>query len=267
MGLFDKFRKKAQQPGTEQPADTGSPQLIDLLSAYLGPSRQRQLAFGEQVVRERDWNVDFSEGAIYFGDDKYPAQLLGTQSDISDTWLWGFENPSDALKAAAANSRRVYDLCKVAPELASRKLDVTELVNGHNIASIAAASSPDRTCYYRCPYDGGAAFVTVGNIPESVFAPTDPTQTLSIIMDLISQFPLSHRILVKSLLAANCGQVEDNPESIIGHYPDGQSLIASFDAQGRLTSIQTDSSDESRQLAAGAGVTYDNGEDFLADLP
>ncbi|MFQ7355850.1 MAG: DUF6882 domain-containing protein [Coprococcus phoceensis] len=51
-----------------------------------------QTACSEQVVKGQDWNVDFSEGVILFGNQKYPLQFIGSEATSSNTWLWGWEN-------------------------------------------------------------------------------------------------------------------------------------------------------------------------------
>jgi hypothetical protein len=116
---------------------------------------------------------------------------------------------------------------------------LTELVNGHNISSIAAASRDDRTCYYRCPYDGGAAFVLVGDMPESVFVPMDAAQVIHIISNLITQMPLNHKTLVTSMMKLNCDRIDETSEKLMGYFLNGTALIISFDGQGRIKSMDT----------------------------
>jgi len=237
MGLFDKFKKKPVENAT-------SPALIDMLSRYIGPARQRQLAFGEQVVQERNWNVDLSRGVISFGEDEYPIQLLGTESDSAGTWLWGFANPSGFPDAVLQDSEYTYNFCKSAPELALIEPALTELVNGHNIASISAAACKDRVCYYRCPYDAGAAFVLVRNVPESVFAPLDAMGVINMISELILQFPLNQKTLVKSMMEINCDEIDEAENKFTGQYTDGTSLTVTFDSQGRIGSMDTIAADQ-----------------------
>ena len=67
--------------------DTGN--WFQVFSACLGKMIAIQTACSEQVVKEQDWNVDFSEGVILFGNQKYPIQFIGSEAASSNTWLWG----------------------------------------------------------------------------------------------------------------------------------------------------------------------------------
>ena len=70
--------------------DTGN--WFQVFSACLGKMIAIQTACSEQVVKGQDWNVDFSEGVILFGNQKYPLQFIGSEATSSNTWLWGWEN-------------------------------------------------------------------------------------------------------------------------------------------------------------------------------
>lgn len=61
MGIFDKIRAENNntKQGDATNASAASSVLLDMLSRYLGIARQRQLVFGEQIVRNRDWHIDF----------------------------------------------------------------------------------------------------------------------------------------------------------------------------------------------------------------
>src|SRR5919108_6022775 len=67
----------------------------------------RQLRLAE-VVGERDWQLDQDRGVLTFGDDiSLDAQILGSASDRSGTWLWAWANPSidDRLTREARRAR------------------------------------------------------------------------------------------------------------------------------------------------------------------
>ena len=57
--------------------DTGN--WFQVFSACLGKMIAIQTACSEQVVKGQDWNVDFSEGVILFGNQKYPLQFIGSE--------------------------------------------------------------------------------------------------------------------------------------------------------------------------------------------
>lgn len=55
--------------------DTGN--WFHVFSACLGKMMAVQTACSDQVVKGQDWNVDFEEGSIRFGAQKYPLQFIG----------------------------------------------------------------------------------------------------------------------------------------------------------------------------------------------
>jgi len=216
-----------------------SPVYRDLLSRYLGPALQHQRAFGREVVQDQEWFVDFGDGTIRFGERKYPVQFIGTESDVSHTWLWGVENvngyPEDVL--TVVNQFFNPFVLQNVPDLAKTHLRLSGAVNGHNIASVMAAMAKPPFCYYRCPYENGAAFVLVGDVPQQVFAPAGVNETADTITFLIREFELDHRTLAQSMLEKNAVSVSQEGEKFTGAFADGRTLEILFDAQGRIAHL------------------------------
>jgi hypothetical protein len=244
MSLIDTWRKKHLSKPQEEapPRDTvRTPEYFDSLSACIGPARLRQIAFGALVVRDRDWKLDLARGVLLFGEDAYPIQLLGTESYPDFTWQWAFAEAGvypEAILAAAAD---FYARCmgEGMEELRGHILPMSPLVNGHNIASMAASIDPAGACYYRCPYENSAAFVLVGDLPDAVFAPAPVGSVVSAITDLIRQLPLNHGALAGNLLADNCAEVTEREDgSLLGRFADGATLTISFDEKGRIVSLK-----------------------------
>ena len=93
MRFWDKDRKQDNRKNIwieHLNIDTGN--WFQVFSACLGKMIAIQTACSEQVVKGQDWNVDFSEGVILFGNQKYPLQFIGSEATSSNTWLWGWEN-------------------------------------------------------------------------------------------------------------------------------------------------------------------------------
>lgn len=245
MGLFHQWRRKRLgKPEDKQeekfPDAVKTREYFDSLSACIGPARLRQLAFGRLVVRDQDWSVDFSRGVIRFGEDEFPVRFLGTESEISHTWLWAHVNPGDFPEAVLAGGVRFYEQCAAEgmEELRGPELPLTPLVNGHNIASMAASTTEGGACYYRCPYENGAAYVLVTGLPDTVFSPATVKEVVSVAMDLIRQFPLNHGILMSNLLADNCESVTEENGVLIGRFGGGGTLTVRFDDMGRIVSLK-----------------------------
>ena len=91
MGFFDKLKKTEN---TEKDIfDTiNKSDWLQVFSACLGKAMVIQNNAGKYVVKDRNWNVDFSQGYIAFGEDKYPVQFIGSESNSSNSWMWGWNN-------------------------------------------------------------------------------------------------------------------------------------------------------------------------------
>ncbi|MDR1825487.1 MAG: hypothetical protein LBR27_09240 [Bifidobacteriaceae bacterium] len=239
MGLFGRGKTNKTAPPAAPPAHSQA--LIDLASRYLGPALLHQRAFGDLILSEPRWWADFGEGTISFGEQVYTIQFLGSESEVSNTWLWGTENinnyPDQVLQGVRAFHGALRQHGTI-PDLVESMLPLDELINGHVIASIAAASSSGDWCYYRCPYDGGAAFVLVGDLPEFVFAPVAPKPVADALTHLIQTYPLNHRLLAQSLLTTNCVAQETAPDgALLGTFEDGSIMRVGFDDAGRVAAI------------------------------
>lgn len=193
---------------------------LQTFSACLGKMTAIQYACGDYVVRNQDWNVDFRRGVISFGMDEYPIQFIGSESQSSDTWLWGWENINhldNSLLQLVRDAKQKGEqlgldvFTQVEPALNS-------IVSGHNLSVIVCGLQEPPVCYYCCPYDGGVAFVALSNVTDEVFAPVDVQKFMDITTQCIENHILDHRVFVESFLDWNK----------IAYDWDGQTLVAHF---------------------------------------
>ena len=163
----------------------------DVFSANLGKMMAIQIACGELVVKNKNWNVDFNKGIIAFGDDEYPLQFLGSEANSSNTWLWAWEN-----------------------------------INGHNLSIVACGLADENYCYYRGPHSGGAIFVAFNGVDEKVFSFVDARKFIDITMRSIQQFSLNHKLFIESFLDWNKNKYKWQGNIIIADFgKDGELRI------------------------------------------
>lgn len=206
--------------------DTGDWQQI--FSACLGKMMAIQTACGEIVVKGQDWNVDFSEGTIRFGNRAYPIQFLGSESALSNTWLWGWENIngfSDELLRLARQTKEMGERWMLEP-LTTAEFALDDTFHGHSL-SIAACGLAEKYCYYRGPHAQGAVFVAFSGVPDDVFAPVDLHRFLSLTTQCIRKFPLDHKIFVEGFLSWNHTDYEWHGHTLTAHF--GEDLTIGFE--------------------------------------
>lgn len=178
--------------------------MLDMLSLSAGRAILCQNRMGERIVADNSWGLNPTDGIIRFGDKQFRAGILGTESTIQGTWLWSWAHTESGLpeKSVAESCRAKKNLPEL-PEFQTGKFELDEMRSGHNLAMIACAATRENLCYYRCPYDGGAAFVTISGLPDDIFAPADQPEFLRQYIEIISGFYCDHRLLAAGFLWQN----------------------------------------------------------------
>lgn len=186
------------------PVEFDKNDFLSLLSLSVGTAISRQNRMGELVIGDNGWNVDLRSGEIKFGDREFRCGILGTESYVSNTWLWGWAHTESGLpENAAAPSRRAKRALSGCPEFTEGKFGLDELHTGHNLAMVAMGAAENNVCYYRCPYSDGALFVQIEGLPDEVFAPLDLVALARQFVEILSAFYCDHRLLAAGLLHQN----------------------------------------------------------------
>jgi hypothetical protein len=137
--------------------------FTDLFEEAIASSFDKQLAFCD-LIGHANWSVSLSDGQIVFGGQRsYAIQIIGSESAIDHTWLWGWANtasniPPVLLRDALQLQSKGQELGVY--ELTTALLPLSADIDGHHLSSIASTLC-QADAYYRCLYDGGALFVTM----------------------------------------------------------------------------------------------------------
>lgn len=197
----------------ECPVNFDKTSILDMLSLSAGYSILCQNRMGDRIIADNGWELDPMDGIIKFGENQFRAGILGTESAIQGTWLWSWAHTESGLpEKSTAESRRARKNLPELPEFQTGKFELDELRTGHNLAMTACGASEEALCYYRCPYDGGATFVTVSGLTEEIFAPAEQPEFLRNYLQIISGFYCDHKLLAAGALWQNGTPftVEDN---------------------------------------------------------
>ncbi len=205
----------------------------DVYSACLGPSRLVQLACQKHVVGGRAWDVDFDAGTLFFEDDAYPVQFLGSESSTDGSWLWGWDNVNNFPDELLTTCHHVHalGLSWGVAELTTARLALTPQVDGHALAAVASVLSPEPVAYYRGPHVGGAVLMAFSGLPEKVFAPVGVSEAAEVVTQCLDD-ECDHRILVEGLLRWNGTAYTRQGRRLTAYFP--QDLVFDFDAGMRL---------------------------------
>ena len=85
--------------------------MLDMLSLSAGRAILCQNRLGEQIIADNSWGLDPMKGMIRFGEREFRAGILGSESEIQNTWLWSWAHTERGLpESTTAVSRRVKKL-------------------------------------------------------------------------------------------------------------------------------------------------------------
>jgi hypothetical protein len=208
-----------------------------LLARHIGASFVRQFALAD-LIGNQAWSADLESGQVTFGRDlSFPIQLLGTESQGDNTWLWSWANADSQLPdrlLVAAQRLRAIGQEKDIPEFVDRGFPL-ERADGHAL-SLIASSLIGNCCYYRGPYEGGALFFLVNNVPPALFEPAPAERVLTVLTKVISEYALEHRTMAENLLQSQGFAWQPGGDTLTA-VRGGDSIDLSFDALGRISKI------------------------------
>ncbi|MBC8142950.1 MAG: hypothetical protein H7Y38_16120 [Armatimonadetes bacterium] len=211
------------------------------LEEYAFRIMENQLRMQEWLESHQfNWGLDLTAGRLTFKDAAtgapiadLPMQLIGSQSDETNTWLWSWanENGGDGLPSSVTRLAASVRDFAAASGADSRftNADTFPLPDanfGYEMSTVCAGFG-GAFGYYRCPYDGGAAWVVIEAFPEAAAFPASPLLPTKAITGAISTFTLDHRAATQAYLGT--------PDAS-GVYANG--MTVTFDAQGRIGNMQ-----------------------------
>lgn len=236
MGIFDKFNKSNNSPVLKKSIFDSEIKIdgsnyFEVFSACLGRIMTNQIVCNDIVVKNQNWNVDFSRGIISFGKSNFPVQFIGSESLSSNTWLWGWANKSQLPESVLVETYRLksFGEANKLEAFLEPQFELDDSFNGHNLSIISAALNENNVCYYEGPHQGGSIFVQFTGIPDEVFKPISASAFSNIAMQAIQQFEVEHKIFITSFLFQNSTPYEWSQDMIIAHFDNNQDLKISFE--------------------------------------
>ena len=170
MSLFSSLFGKKPEPEEAPAPQTGPgapagffPEGVDMsdwdqvFSACLGKMYTVQHAFLDLVRGEEGWYIDFEKGTLTLGKQEFRVQFLGSESYVSNSWLWGWENinnfPDNIL--GQTHIARTYGQAWSLEPLMYAQCELNDTFNGHNFSMVVCGALAEDRCYYRCPTGEG----------------------------------------------------------------------------------------------------------------
>jgi len=195
----------------------------------------------DNLVGGLDWHFDLAGHLLSFGDRfRWQAQLLGTESEDTKTWFWGWANPSPGITPSllqAATALKELGEQRLIDELTEPQLSLEEF-NGHFLTLIASGICQANASYY-APYEGGAAHLLIKD--DRFPPPTEPplVRIASLFPQAISAIAIpNHKLALAGYLEYYGLDARAEGDALVVQEEDAPMLKAAFDEHDRLTRLE-----------------------------
>ncbi|NDJ86177.1 MAG: hypothetical protein GYB66_09855 [Chloroflexi bacterium] len=214
--------------------------FLDHFTEYVGMSFARQLALSDYLGECR-WQVNTLEGVIRFENKgQYPIQILGSESDLVGTWLWAWANEMlirdvkpDVLRDAQT-MRRYGDQHSI-EELTVAEFDLDGRADGHMLSQLAVGVC-NANCYYRGPYDEGASFFLLYDVPLDLL-PIPVVRISTVISEVTGVYPVDHQRMAHAFLTQQGFSISTQDSEWLAKHEDGREFRISFDSEQRIAEM------------------------------
>jgi hypothetical protein len=212
--------------------------LKDLFERHALGSWEKQEKLS-QLIGEHTWELSIDSGQIVFNRRYvFPVQILGTESEVSQTWLWAWANEESGLPRQlleASNSIKDLGNEMDIPELTAPELRIGP-IDGHYL-SLIASGLLSASSYYRISYEGGAVYVLITGSDVTAQLGFDVMSLTNGITTLISKYEFNHREAVSSYFNLTGKPLLDREGQYLGSLLNGELVEIEFDHLDRLVNI------------------------------
>lgn len=208
---------------------------------HVGLAFAKQLALADYLGKT-GWEADVLQGTITFTErGTFPAQILGSESQVSETWLWAWANAPlvadlDPARLRDAERVRAYGEEHAIPALTQPTFPFAEVADGHML-SLLAVGICGADCYYRGPYTDGAAYFLLYDVPIPGL-PLPVERIATTIARVIALYPVDHGALLRGFFDAMAFTLTEHGSTWQAVHADGRALTITFDDAGRIAEVR-----------------------------
>lgn len=204
--------------------------------ALLSLEKQEKLAI---LIGEHSAELNLEEGMIQFNEGVlFPFQVLGTESDNSLTWLWGWaeEQPEIPLnRLSSAYLMKDWGEKAGIPEFTKPSVDLTRS-DGRAI-SLISSEICGASCSYQDSYEGGAVYLLLFGEAIDQQPSFDVAGLSRQFSEVLSLYDLNERTALLSYLRKKGLPFSEDNQTLSAELETGEKLTAIFDEKGRLLTI------------------------------
>lgn len=201
---------------------------------------------GQQALFDEDgaaeWSADLDQRLLWLGERVHEIAMIGTSSEISNTWMWSWANPGYGASHPAVTA--ILPGCAKGreagiPEFAAESFSLDGVTDygmrpGSAVAFLAARLS-GAPAVYAAPYSNGVAYLAVLNLALPIPSPESLPRMLSACL----QYSGNHRQTIGNFGAQRgLKPIRTNDGGIVLSYPNGTRVHCTFDDWSRVTQVR-----------------------------
>lgn len=215
----------------------------EFLSSHVASATLKQRRFADFLKEngDPDWAVDMETGRASFGKvGAFPFQIIGTESEIDGTWMWSWANAQSELNPqllGVANQLRALGEREGVAAFSEPTLPLRANL-GHEL-SLVAVGACGADAYYRGPYQGGALYFTLIELPLASRAPLSSGAEIGLLAQVISNYDVDGETMVRSFFADQNYPMEQTETALTATRPNGEQIVVTFDEQRRISNLET----------------------------
>lgn len=231
----------AQHAATTDEAEM-HPMLLATFAEHAAATYDKQTYLGD-LIGDLPWEFEMETGLLKFGDRyRWRTQIIGTHSERSGLWLWGWANESSGLPdelVLASRSLRALGLQYGIGQLCEVHLP-TNRHDGH-FWSVIAAGLCSSNAYYCGAYEGGAVFLLIHDPIYRQVIEQPLVRFASLLPKALSTFDITdHRLTVKGYARFLGLELEEVGDRLTVRDGAGRQMVAHFNEHRRLTDLAGD---------------------------
>jgi hypothetical protein len=235
--------------GGEEPEASGmvaasglSPKLHELLTRHAALGYEKQCAMAQAFGEGCRWQFDVNTGTLRLSSGhELPTQVLAIESRASNTWTWGWASRESGMSAElfrAAERLHQFGDEQGVPELVQPELSLDQVRSDH--LAVVACGLFQADGFFRLDYEGGAVWLLVSAPELRDRADSSVAHVTRVFLEMLQAtegLGLGHGDALLSYLSQKGYECHEEEGGLQATAPDGEPLVAKFDAQGRLRSL------------------------------
>lgn len=221
--------------------------LNDLINEHICIAFDKQVAIAEFLGNEYFWELNIKKGIITFSNtkgkiknQKFNIQVVGTESELDNSWLWAWANPEMQVYPRLIEvSNAMYNIGieNNIREIIDAEVSLTKFPNAGHIFCLIASSEFKASGYFRATHESGAVYVLIEGM--ALKSNMDSQKLISNFQKVREYFDFDHKLALEVYLPHHGYKVEKkSEEKWFASKNSQQTIQISFNTNNKVEDIK-----------------------------